>query len=95
MLVGLTESDVARLSIWIRIDALVSTVRPKLAAEDTRDVMLPSPEEADAHLRANGARDYCNPPLDQVRVLTREEAVHRLAGWMSDANPQPCARRGT
>jgi hypothetical protein len=95
VLVGLTEADVARLAVWIRIDVLVSTVRPKLAAEDTRDVMLPSPEDADAQLRANGARDYCNPPLDQVRVLTREEAVYRLAAWMSDANPQPCARRGT
>lgn len=95
LLEGLTEADVARLAIWIRIDSLVSTLRPKLASEDTREVMLPSPEDADLQLRANGARDYCNPPLDQVRVLTREEAVVRLAAWIAGDNPHPCARRGT
>jgi murein DD-endopeptidase MepM/ murein hydrolase activator NlpD len=95
MLVGLTEADVASVAVWIRIDALVSTLRPKLATEDTRDVMLPSPEDADTQLRVSGARDYCNPPLDQVQVLTRGEAVRLLAAWVAGKNPDPCPTRGT
>lgn len=94
-LVGLTEADVASLAVWIRIDALVSTLRPKLASEDTRDVMLPSPEDADTQLRDIGARDYCNPPLDRVQVLTRGEAVQHLAAWLAGKNPEPCPSRGT
>jgi hypothetical protein len=87
---GLTEADVGRLAVWVRIDALVSTLRPKMESEDVREVVLPSPEEADAKLREMGAREACNPPLDQVRVLTRQEAVHRIVAWMSGRNPQPC-----
>lgn len=94
MLQGLTEADLARLVVWIRIDALVSTLRPKIPSEEIRDVMLPSPADADAQLRDIGAREFCNPPLDEVRVLTRGEAVGRLAAWMSGKNPEPCPPRG-
>jgi murein DD-endopeptidase MepM/ murein hydrolase activator NlpD len=95
VLEGLTEVDFARLATWIRIDALVSTLRPKVASEDTRDVLLPTTDDADAKLRAIGARDYCNPPLDETRILSRQEAVGRFVAWMSGENPEPCPQRGT
>jgi hypothetical protein len=94
LLHGLTEADVARLVIWIRIDALVSTLRPEMAAEDTRDVVLPSPEEADARLRALGVRAACEPPLDQERILSREEVVDRFVAWISGEPAGPCPPRG-
>jgi hypothetical protein len=94
LLQGLTEADLARLAIWIRIDALVSTLRPRVASEDVRDVLLPTVEEAEAKLRDTGARRVCDPPLDQVRVLTRDEAVQRLVAWMSERIPDPCPPKG-
>jgi murein DD-endopeptidase MepM/ murein hydrolase activator NlpD len=94
LLQGLTEADLARLAMWIRIDALVSTLRPKTASEDVREVVLPTVEEAEEKLRAMGALRSCDPPLDQVRVLTRDEAVQRLEAWMSGRKPAPCPPRG-
>jgi murein DD-endopeptidase MepM/ murein hydrolase activator NlpD len=94
LLHGLTEADIARLAVWIRIDALISTLRPAAGTEDVREVFLPTAEEADAKLRGMGARGVCNPPLDQARVLTRDEAVHRLVSWMSGENPEPCPPPG-
>jgi hypothetical protein len=92
---GVTEGDVARLAMWVRIDALVDTLRPQTPSEGRREVLLPAAGEADAMLRDLGARDYCNPPLDHGRVLTRAEAVTRLVAWLSGANPEPCPTRGT
>jgi hypothetical protein len=94
LLSGLTEADVASLAVWIRIDALVSTLRPKTATEDTRDVMLPSPADAETQLRNIRAREFCNPPLDEVQVLTRGQAAHLLANWLSGVNPEPCRLKG-
>ncbi len=94
LLHGLTEADIARLAIWVRIDALVATLRSNVGPEDVREVFLPTAEEADAKLRDIGARAACNPPLDQARVLTRDEAVHRMVSWMSGQNPQPCPPPG-
>jgi hypothetical protein len=94
LLHGLTEADLARLAVWIRIDALVTAVRPKMASEDVRDVLLPTTEEAEAKLRATGSLRHCDPPLDQVRVLTREEAIDRLVGWMSGQSPVACPPLG-
>jgi hypothetical protein len=94
LLQGLTEADLARLAIWTRIDALVSTLRPRMASEEVRDVLLPTAEEAEAKLRDTGAVRFCDPPLDQVRVLTRDEAVQRLVAWMSGRMPDPCPPKG-
>jgi hypothetical protein len=65
-----------------------------MASEKVRDVLLPTAEEAEAKLRDTGAVRFCDPPLDQVRVLTRDEAVQRLVAWMSGRMPDPCPPKG-
>ncbi len=90
LLYGLTETDIARLAMWVRIDALVSTLRPRSQPEGLPDVVLPTADEAEAQLREIGARAGCNPSLDNDRVLTRAETVIRLVSWIQGRNPESC-----
>lgn len=88
---GLPETEIARLAVWIRIDALVSTLRPHTSArEGTPEVFLPTVDEADARLREIGSRAACNPALDGGHVLTRSDIVLRLVSWLHASNPEPC-----
>ncbi len=88
---GLPETEIARLAVWIRIDALVSTLRPHTSAkEGTPEVFLPTVDEAEARLREIGSRAACNPALDGGHVLTRSDIVLRLVSWLQAANPEPC-----
>jgi hypothetical protein len=90
LLYGLPETEVARLAMWIRIDALVATLRPRAQTEGVPEVSLPTVDEAEAKLRQIGARAACNPALDDERVLTRAETVIRLFSWIQGRNPEPC-----
>jgi hypothetical protein len=91
LLYGLPETEIARLAMWIRIDALVATLRPEAdGAEGVPAVSLPTADEAEAKLRQIGARDACNPPLDNDRLLNRAETVIRLFSWTQGRNPDPC-----
>lgn len=90
LLYGLPETEIARLAIWVRIDALVATLRPRTQTEGVPDVFLPTVDEAEAKLRQIGARAACNPALDDDRVLTRGETVIRLVSWIQGRNPEPC-----
>jgi hypothetical protein len=91
LLYGLPETEIARLAVWIRIDSLVATLRPRAAqAEGVPEVSLPTVDEAEAKLREIGARAACNPNLDDDRVLTRAETVIRLFSWIQGRNPEPC-----
>ena len=90
LLFGLPETEIARLAVWIRIDALVATLRPRSQTEGVPDVSLPTVDEAEAKLRQIGARGACNPALDDDRVLTRAETVIRLFSWIQGRNPEPC-----
>ena len=89
--VGLPETEVARIAIWIRTDALVATLRPSPAPEGVPEVFLLSPGEAEARLRSMGALEACNPPLDGERLLTRAETMLRLVAWVQGTNPEPCS----
>jgi hypothetical protein len=93
-LLGVTEADLATVAVWSRINALVSTLRPRMPSEEVQDVLLPTVAEAEAKLRGSGTLRFCDPPLDQVRVLTRGEAVQRLVAWMSGRRPDPCPPKG-
>jgi hypothetical protein len=90
LLYGLPETEVARLAMWIRIDALVATLRPRAQTEGVPEVSLPTVDEAEAKLRQIDARAACNPALDDERVLTRAETVIRLFSWIQGRNPEPC-----
>ena len=87
---GLPETELARIAVWIRLDALVATLLTSPPVEGAPVVFLPSAQEADARLRAIGAREACNPPLDDQRLLTRAETMVRLVSWIQGANPEPC-----
>jgi hypothetical protein len=76
--------------VWVRIDALVATLRPHAQTEGVPDVSLPTVDEAEAKLRDIGARAACNPSLDDDRVLTRAETAIRLVSWIQGRNPEPC-----
>jgi len=92
LLVGLPETEVARIAMWIRIDALVATLRPPSPQEEgAPQVFLLTAEEAEARLRAIGARQACNPALDGRRLLTRAETMIRLVSWIQGTNPEPCS----
>jgi hypothetical protein len=83
---------VARIAMWVRIDALVATLRPSSAqTEGIPQVILLSAEESETRLRAVGAIEACNPPLDDRRLLTRAETVIHLVSWIRGDNPQPCS----
>ena len=84
------ETEIARLAIWIRIDALVATLWPRAETEGVPDVALPTVDEAEDKLRQIGARGACNVALDDDRVLTRAETVIRLFSWIQGRNPEPC-----
>jgi murein DD-endopeptidase MepM/ murein hydrolase activator NlpD len=89
---GLPETEVARIAMWVRIDALVATLLPSSAqTEGIPQVMLLSAEESEARLRAIGAIGACNPPLDDRRLLTRAETVIHLVSWIRGDNPEPCS----
>ncbi|MGH8944389.1 MAG: M23 family metallopeptidase [Acidimicrobiia bacterium] len=90
LFLGLTEADVARLAVWVRIDSLVSTLRPRSETEGVPEVFVPTAQEAEAKLREMGARAACNPSLDNDRVLTRAETVVRLVSWIQGRNPESC-----
>jgi len=90
LLYGLPETEIARLAVWVRIDALVATLRPHAQTEGVPDVSLPTVDEAEAKLRDIGARAACNPSLDDDRVLTRAETAIRLVSWIQGRNPEPC-----
>ena len=88
--IGLTESEVARIAMWVRIDAMVATLLPAPPAEGTPKVFLLSAEEAEARLRSIGAVEACKPPLDGERLLTRAETTIRLVSWIRGVDPVPC-----
>jgi hypothetical protein len=90
--VGLPETEVARIAIWIRTDALVATLRSSPAPEGVPEVFLLSTGEAEARLRSMGALEACNPPLDGERLLTRAETILRLVAWVQGTNPEPCSQ---
>jgi murein DD-endopeptidase MepM/ murein hydrolase activator NlpD len=87
---GLTETEVARIAMWVRIDAMVATLLPASPAEGSPRVFLLSAEEAEARLRSIGALEACKPPLDGERLLTRAETAIRLVSWIGGADPEPC-----
>ncbi len=89
-IIGYTETELARLAMWVSTDLLVTSLRSAAAPEDQPDVLLLSPAEAELRLHTIGARDTCNPPLDGVRLLTRAETVVRLVSWIRGINPEPC-----
>jgi hypothetical protein len=89
---GLPETEIARIAVWVRIDALVATLRPSsVQTEGIPQVQLLSAEESEARLRAIGAIEACNPPLDDRRLLTRGETVTNLVSWIRGDNPEPCS----
>lgn len=90
LLHGMPETEIARLAMWIRIDALVSTLRPQQPQEGAPEVFLPTVDEAELRLHEIEARGACNPALDAARVLTRAETVQRLVSWVGGTNPEPC-----
>ncbi|HEX6145230.1 MAG TPA: M23 family metallopeptidase [Acidimicrobiia bacterium] len=88
--IGLTEAELARIAMWVRIDAMVATLLPAQPAEGSPRVFLLSAEEAEARLRSIGAVEECKPPLDGERLLTRAETAIRLVSWMRGVDPEPC-----
>jgi hypothetical protein len=94
LLFGVPEGEIARLAMWVRIDALVATLRPKAVLEGEPEVFLPTADEAESRLLEIGARAACNPALDGGRVLTRAETVVRLVSWIQGAKPEPCPPPG-
>jgi hypothetical protein len=88
--IGLTETEVARIAVWVRIDAMVATLLPAPPPEGSPRVFLLSAEEAEARLRSIGALEACKPPLDGERLLTRAETAIRLVSWIRGADPEPC-----
>lgn len=88
--IGLTETELARIAMWVRIDAMVATLLPAPPAEGSPRVFLLSAEEAEARLRSIGALEACRPPLDGERLLTRAETAIRLVSWMRGVDPLPC-----
>jgi hypothetical protein len=90
---GIPATDVARVAAWARIDSLVASLLPKVRGfEASRPVVnLPSADDAEKRLRAEGAIGECNSPLDNHHLLTREEALTLLASWVLGANPEPCS----
>ncbi|HSK07366.1 MAG TPA: M23 family metallopeptidase [Acidimicrobiia bacterium] len=88
--IGLTEVELARIAMWVRIDAMVATLLPAPPAEGSPRVFLLSAEEAEARLRSIGALEACKPPLDGETLLTRAETAIRLISWVRGADPEPC-----
>ncbi|MGH8913503.1 MAG: peptidoglycan DD-metalloendopeptidase family protein [Acidimicrobiia bacterium] len=92
---GLPATEVARVAAWAHIDGLVTSLLPDGAGLDQGMPMvsLPSAEDAEERLRAVGAIESCNPPLDSHRLLTRGETLTLLAAWVEGSNPEPCSDR--
>lgn len=92
---GIPATEVARVAAWARIDSLVASLLPKdRGFEGSRPVVnLPSAEDAERRLRAEGAIGECNPQLDAHHLLTRDEALTLLASWARGSNPEPCSER--
>ena len=90
---GIPATEVARVAAWARIDSLVAFLLPKDPAIEGGPpvVSLPSAEDAEKRLRAEGALGECNPPLDAHRLLTRGEALTLLSSWARGSNPEPCS----
>ncbi len=90
---GIPATEVARVGAWARIDSLVASLLPKEPGfEGSRPMVnLPSAEDAEKRLRAEGALGECNPPLDAHRLLTRGETLTLLASWVRGSNPEPCS----
>ncbi|MGH8870732.1 MAG: M23 family metallopeptidase [Acidimicrobiia bacterium] len=90
VLLGLPETEIARLAMWVRTDALVASLRSSPPVEGVPVILLLSAEEAESLIRTIGAREACNPPLDDQRLLTRAETLIRLVSWARGTNPEPC-----
>jgi hypothetical protein len=90
---GLPETLLARLAAWVRIETMVSDLLPDNPGPDDElpTINLPSAADAETRLRAEGAIEACNPPLDGNRLLTRQETMIRLVSWGSGLNPEPCS----
>lgn len=88
--IGLTQTELARLAMWVNTDLLVASLRTAPPAEGLPDIFLLSAEEAEIRLHAIGAREACNAPLDDTRLLTRGETLILLVAWIQGANPEPC-----
>lgn len=87
---GLPETEIARLAMWVRTDALVASLRPSPPGEGVPEIRLLSAERAESLIRIIGAREACNPPLDGRRLLTRAETLIRLVSWARGIDPEPC-----
>jgi len=90
---GLPETSLARLAAWVRIETMVVSLLPDNPGPDDESpiISLPSAADAETRLRAEGAIEACNPPLDGDRLLTRQETMIRLVSWIRGLNPEPCS----
>ena len=90
---GLPETSLARLAAWVHIETMVSDLLPDISGPDDElpSINLPSAADAETRLRAEGAIEACNPPLDANRLLTRQETMIRLVSWIRGLNPEPCS----
>jgi hypothetical protein len=92
---GVPESELARLAVWVRLDeAVIADLPIAPAFENAPTVPLPSSKSAEDWLRAEGSRGECNPALDDTKLLNRGETLTLLSAWLRGANPDPCIVAG-
>jgi hypothetical protein len=88
---GVTESDLARLASWARIQSMVATLLPRKAnLEGATIVNLPSADDARSRLRAEGLIGECNADLGDGDLASRGTTVTMLTSWLQGMNPEPC-----
>ncbi len=86
---GVTERELARLAAWIILDGLVNS-DPSINPENAVVVPLATAAFSETSLRRLGVLRPCHRLLDANHVLTRSEAVDRIAWWVLEVAPYPC-----
>jgi murein DD-endopeptidase MepM/ murein hydrolase activator NlpD len=92
---GIPETELARVAAWVALDAAYTASLPhEQVLEGFPSVPLPSSEAAEERLRQDGVIEECNIPLDDERLLSRQETLLLLVSWVDGVNPEPCLLPG-
>ena len=87
---GTPETEVARLALWVRLRLLLLNTNFQEDPENAAVIRVPSAFEAESRLRLLGALESCHDSLDGEHILSRAEALDRLAWWALGLSPDPC-----
>ncbi len=89
---GVDETAVARLAAWaLGRPEPADLTNPELVLEVGALGVLPDAADAELTLRNAGVVGECRPPLDDQRLITREEALTSMLRWVLGPTIADCA----